>query len=55
LRRNDFGAGLANLSDDGGIDEFLEFALSRASNSSTRAFNRAISAAWATTNAASSS
>jgi hypothetical protein len=42
-RRSDFGGGLARPSDDGGFEEFREFAFSCASNSATRAFNRAFS------------
>ena len=37
LWRNDFGAGLANPSDDGGLPEFFDVIASRASNSAIRA------------------
>ncbi len=37
LRRNDFGAGLASPSDDGGLPEFFDVIPSRASSASIRA------------------
>src|SRR5690606_40981162 len=51
--RNDFGAGLANPSDDGGFEELLDDSFNRASSSAIRASacsNRAASPAFNASN-----
>jgi hypothetical protein len=55
LPRNDFGAGLASPSDDGGLEEFRLFWPSYARSSAFSTRNAATSARSSTTSAASSS
>jgi len=54
-RRNDFGAGLANPSLLGGLEEFREFFPNRASSSATRPANTAISASRCASSTSNSS